>query len=177
MSSKVELLHTILKKLRSAEVAHLTVGDEAIDGRWLTIGRRRVINFGSCSYLGLETEPRLVEAAQKATARYGTAFSTSRAYLSAAPYTRLTELLSRIAGGYPIAIGSSTTLVHASALPVLARAGDTVVYDAQVHHSVQAVLPTLAAMGVRWRVGPPPAPRYRRGARGGQPRGADPLSV
>ena len=154
MSSKVELLHTILKKLRSAEVAHLTVGDDAIDGRWLTIGRRRVINFGSCSYLGLETEPRLVDAAQKATARYGTAFSTSRAYLSAAPYTRLTALLSQIAGGYPVAIGSSTTLVHASALPVLAHAGDTVVYDAQVHHSVQAVLPTLATLGVRCEVVP-----------------------
>jgi 7-keto-8-aminopelargonate synthetase-like enzyme len=149
MSNSVEFVHAIAKRLRAAEVAHLTVGDEAIDGRLIAIGRHRVVNFGSCSYLGLETDPRLVEAAQRATARYGTAFSSSRAYLSAAPYGRLTALLSEIAGGRPVALGSTTTLLHAAALPVLVAPGETVAYDAEVHHSVQAVLPTLAARGVR----------------------------
>jgi 7-keto-8-aminopelargonate synthetase-like enzyme len=149
MSSRVEFVHTILKKLRSEELVHQTVGDETLDGRWITLGGRRVVNFGSCSYLGLETDWRLIDGAQLATARYGTAFSTSRAYLSAPPYARLTALLSRIAGGRPVAVGSSTTLVHASALPVLVQGGDVVAYDAQVHHSVQAVLPTLEAHGAR----------------------------
>jgi 7-keto-8-aminopelargonate synthetase-like enzyme len=149
MSNKVEFVHAIAKRLRAAELAHLTIGDEVIDGRWITIGHRRVINFGSCSYLGLETDRRLVDAAQRATARYGTQFSSSRAYLSAAPYTRLAQLLSQIAGGRPVAIGSTTTLLHGAALPVLVNAGDTVAYDVQVHHSLQVVLPTLAAAGVR----------------------------
>jgi 7-keto-8-aminopelargonate synthetase-like enzyme len=147
--SKVEILHDVAKRLRRAEIAHLTVGDEALDGRLITLGRRRVVNFGSCSYLGLETDRRLVEAAQQATAKYGTAFSTSRAYLSAPPYTRLTALLSRIAGGRPVTVGSSTTLLHAAALPVIIRPGDTVAYDIEVHPSVQAVLPILTALGAR----------------------------
>src|SRR4029079_13965586 len=123
--------------------------DEAIDGRLITIGRRRVVNFGSCSYLGLETDRRLVEGAQQATAKYGTAFTSSRAYLSAPPYTRLTALLSGIAGQRRVAIGSSTTLLHAAALPVVIAPGDTVAYDAEVHPSIQAMLPTLAALGAR----------------------------
>jgi 7-keto-8-aminopelargonate synthetase-like enzyme len=147
--TKVEILHDIAKRLRRAEVTQLTVEDEAIDGRLITIGRRRVVNFGSCSYLGLETDRRLVEGAQQATAKYGTVFSTSRAYLSAPPYTRLTALLSQIAGGRPVAIGSSTTLLHAAALPVVVAPGDTVAYDAEVHPSIQAMLPTLAALGAR----------------------------
>ena len=50
------------------------------------------------------------------------------------------------------AFGSTTTLLHAAALPTVIEAEDTVVYDAQVHNSVQSVLPTLAALGARVRV-------------------------
>jgi 7-keto-8-aminopelargonate synthetase-like enzyme len=145
----VEILHDIARRLRLAEIAQLTAEDEPLDGRLLTLGRRRVVNFGSCSYLGLETDPRLVEAAQRATARYGTSFPTSRAYLSAPPYARLTALLAEIAGGRPVALGSSTALLHAAALPVVVAPGDTVAYDAEVHASVQSLLPTLAALGAR----------------------------
>ncbi len=38
---------------------HNDVEDAALDGRHVTIDGRRMVNFGSCSYLGLETHPAL----------------------------------------------------------------------------------------------------------------------
>ena len=176
MPTKVEILHDIAKRLRRAEVAHLTAEDEAIDGRLITIGRRRVVNFGSCSYLGLETDRRLVEGSQQATAKYGTAFSTSRAYLSAPPYTRLTALLSQLAGGRAVAIGSSTTLVHAAALPVVVARRR----HRRLRRRGAPQRPGGAAdadrAGRALRRGPAPGPGQRRGDRGSEPR-PDVLSV
>ena len=43
-----------------------------------TVGGRRVIMVGSNNYLGLTHDPRVVEAAQQATARFGTSCTGSR---------------------------------------------------------------------------------------------------
>jgi 7-keto-8-aminopelargonate synthetase-like enzyme len=137
------------KRLRAAGILHRITDDEPIDGRVVHIDGQKLVNFGSCSYLGLERDQRLLDGAHDAMAAFGTQFSSSRAYVSAAPYRELSALLSRIAGDRPIVIGSSTTLLHAAALPILIEAGDTVIYDVQVHSSVQSVLPTLAALGAR----------------------------
>ncbi len=120
---------------------------ERVEGRFIHIDGKKLVNFGSCSYLGLETDERLVAEAYRAMLDCGTQFSTSRAYVSAPLYEELQALLSRIVGDRPIAVGSTTTLLHAAALPTVIEAEDTVIYDAQVHNSVQSVLPTLAAHG------------------------------
>src|SRR5580704_4162563 len=52
-------------------LGHLTAEDEQLGGRLVTLRGRRQINFGSCSYLGLETDLRLKNAACDAVARYG----------------------------------------------------------------------------------------------------------
>jgi 7-keto-8-aminopelargonate synthetase-like enzyme len=107
-----------------------------------------VINFGSCSYLGLETDARLKTAACEAVLRYGVQFSSSRAYVSAPLYREFETLLSRMVGGLPVVLAPSTSLGHLSALPVLVGEGDAVLYDIQVHASVQGVLPELRLRGV-----------------------------
>jgi len=149
MARRVQTVHATAKTLRQAGIFHLTADPLPLDGRTLSFGGRSVINFGSCSYLGLETDPRLIEGAKRALSDYGTQFSTSRAYVSSAPYAELSEQLTLIAGTQALAIGSTTTLLHAAALPALIEPGDTVVFDEQVHHSVQSVLPTLAHLGAR----------------------------
>src|SRR5688572_7916867 len=62
---------------------HNVVEDDRLDGRLVTLGGRHVVNFGSCSYLGLETHPALRAGVIDAVERFGTQFSSSRAYLSA----------------------------------------------------------------------------------------------
>lgn len=70
--------HTSDKKISSSEVH--------IDGI-------KYLNFGSCSYLGLEHSRKLKEAVKNATEKFGTQFSTSRTYLSIGLYEELESSL------------------------------------------------------------------------------------
>jgi len=131
-------------------LAHLTAEDLQLGGRFVTLRGRRHVNFGSCSYLGLETDLRLKNGAIDALSRYGVQFASSRAYISCPPYTELEHLLSSIFEA-PLVVAQTTTLAHFAALPILIGKGDAVVFDQLVHNSVQSVLPTLAAAGAACR--------------------------
>jgi 7-keto-8-aminopelargonate synthetase-like enzyme len=62
---------------------HNVAEDDRLDGRTVTVQGRRLLNVGSCSYLGLETHPALAAAVTGAVERFGTQFSSSRAYVEA----------------------------------------------------------------------------------------------
>lgn len=122
--------------------------DDRFDGRSIVLDGQRVINFSSCSYLGLETDARLKTAACEAVLRFGVQFSSSRAYVSAPLYGELESLLSQMVEGAPVVLAPTTSLAHQSALPVLVGDRDAVLFDIQVHASVQAALPELRLRGV-----------------------------
>lgn len=138
----------------NAVLAHLTdIGaiqrvteDETLDGRCLTLDGERLVNFGSCSYLGLEAHPELKKGAIEATQAFGTQFSSSRSYISVTPYAELEELLEDVYGA-PVVIVPSTTLGHFSAFPLMVGEKDAVVMDQQVHASVQMASQLLVARG------------------------------
>jgi 7-keto-8-aminopelargonate synthetase-like enzyme len=134
----------------SRGVGYLTAEDDQLGGRFVTLRGERHINFGSCSYLGLETDLRLKNAACDAVARYGVQFASSRAYVSCPPYAELERLLAWMFDA-PLVVAQTTTLAHFAALPILVGKEDAVICDQLVHHSVQAVLPTLAAAGTLCR--------------------------
>ncbi|WP_428263912.1 aminotransferase class I/II-fold pyridoxal phosphate-dependent enzyme [Haliangium sp.] len=129
-------------------IAQLSTSDDRLDGRALTIGRQRVLNFGSCSYMGLETDARLVEAVKAAVDRFGSQFSSSRAYLSLGLYDVLEDKLEDIFER-PTIVGASTSLLHLAALPVLVQPGDAVILDQMVHASVQSAAQLLKARGIK----------------------------
>ena len=131
-------------------IAHLVAEDEQLGGRFVTLHNRRQVNFGSCSYVGLETDLRLKAAAIDAVSRYGVQFASSRAYVSCPPYAELERLLGALFDA-PLVVAQTTTLAHLAALPILVGKDDAVVCDQMVHNSVQAVLPTLAAAGTTCR--------------------------
>jgi 7-keto-8-aminopelargonate synthetase-like enzyme len=56
-------------------IFQVSVEDDILNGREVTINGRKVVSFGSCSYLGLETDDRLKHGAIDATLRYGTQYS------------------------------------------------------------------------------------------------------
>jgi 7-keto-8-aminopelargonate synthetase-like enzyme len=151
-----EVGRRIDSRLRSVDdavtdaIAHglscLIAEDELLAGRVVTLRGRRQVNFGSCSYLGLETDLRLKTAACDAVARYGVQFASSRAYVSCPPYAELERLLAAMFEA-PVVVAQTTTLAHFAALPILIAKDDAVVCDQLVHASVQAVLPTLQAAG------------------------------
>lgn len=124
-----------------------TVEDQQLDGRHVTIGGRRLKNFGSCSYLGLDLDQRLMAGAIDAISRYGVQFSSSRSYLSSPLYGRLEEQLQTIFN-QPAAVFNTTTLGHLSNLPIIVGDEDAVVMDVNVHSSVQLAVSLLKERGI-----------------------------
>jgi 7-keto-8-aminopelargonate synthetase-like enzyme len=146
LSERLRLVDHAFAEMRRRGLVHLNAEDERIDGRFVTLFGRRHLNFGSCSYVGLETDPRLKSAACEAVMRFGVQFASSRAYVSSPPYREFEELIETMFGA-PVVVAQTTSLAHIAALPVLVGPRDAVLCDQLVHSSVQAVLPTLQAAG------------------------------
>lgn len=153
-SERIAYMQATAAMLRARGLIHRTAEDQRFDGRTLYLDGEHVLNFASCSYLALETDERLKRGACDAIERYGVHFYSSRAYVSAPLYRQYEALLSQMAGGAPVVVTQTTTLGHTAALPVLIGERDAVLFDLQVHNSVQAVLPTLRALGVSCEVVP-----------------------
>jgi 7-keto-8-aminopelargonate synthetase-like enzyme len=111
-------------------------------GRHVTIGGAELLNFGSCSYLGLEQRPELIEGAVDAVRAFGTQFSFSRAYVESPLYTKLEHALAAITEGHPL-VAASTTLGHIAALPVLVGPKDHVIIDQFAHASIHTAVALL----------------------------------
>ncbi len=139
-ASRHERLLTLFERnVRASQqrgLSALREEDRNLDGAWLTIGGRRLVNFGSCAYMGLNTDPRLKAAAKDAIDRFGPVFSSSTVYTSVGLYTELEERLKRIFHAH-VVVPPTTTLGHLAALPVLIGEGDAVLVDSQAHSSVQ----------------------------------------
>ncbi|MEJ8561610.1 aminotransferase class I/II-fold pyridoxal phosphate-dependent enzyme [Yoonia sp. GPGPB17] len=120
--------------------------DTQLSGREITLRGRKLLNFASCSYLGLEMEPALIEGAVTATRAFGTQFSASRAFVSAPPYRHAEALLGNITGR-PTLLVPSTSLGHQAALPVLVGPNDLVLIDVQAHASLRVAAELLKGKG------------------------------
>ncbi|MDB5277293.1 MAG: 2-amino-3-ketobutyrate coenzyme ligase [Ferruginibacter sp.] len=128
-------------------ILHLYTGNQPFNGIRILLNGKPVLNFGSCSYLGLEFDPRIKEGAKKAIDDYGTQFSESRAYVSLGLYKELQTLLEHIFDAWCV-ITPTTTLGHIAAMPVLIEDTDAVILDQQVHNSVQTAVQLVKARGV-----------------------------
>jgi glycine C-acetyltransferase len=71
MSTKVQWIQDELDQLRQAGLYNRIRTLSSPQGAWLTVDEKRVLNFCSNNYLGLANHPRIVKAAQEATAQYG----------------------------------------------------------------------------------------------------------
>ncbi len=147
MASFYEILNEIVEEGKRKQLVHNFTDDHAITDANITINQESYVNFGSCSYLGLEQHPKLAEGVIDALQRYGTQFSTSRTYLSLGLYRDLEKELEHIFKK-PLIVSASTTLGHLSAIPVLIAPEDAVIIDMQVHSSVQLTTQLLRAQQI-----------------------------
>jgi len=131
----------------SLGIAQLKVENEEINGRTIRIKGREVVNFGSCSYLGLEKNREIIEGVVDAVRKYGSQFSSSRAYASVTLYTEAESLLEEMFER-PILLAPTVTLGHLSNIPVLVGDRDAVILDLQVHACVQTAAQLVKARGV-----------------------------
>lgn len=143
----INTLNQVMELGIKKSLIHRFTQDEVLNGRTVTIDGREMINFGSCSYLGLEQHPALIEGVIDATHRYGTQFSSSRTYASLGLYQELEQRLEQMFAR-PVLVTASTTLGHLATIPVIVDEKDAVVLDMQVHNSVQMAVQQLKAQGV-----------------------------
>jgi 7-keto-8-aminopelargonate synthetase-like enzyme len=148
IEQRLALLEEMLREGLDQGLILRTPDDEPLDGRTLGFAGAPAVNFASCSYLGLELDPRMRMAVCAAVMRYGTQFSSSRTYVQAPPYLEIEERLEQLFGS-PALMMPSTTLGHVATLPVIVGSRDLVVLDQQVHHSVQMAVNHVRAQGSR----------------------------
>lgn len=123
-----------------------SIDSQQIEGRQIHVHERELLAFASCSYLGLEHHPAIVDAVHDYVDRYGAQFSASRGYVSLGAHAQLERALDEIFDGYTL-LATTTTLAHQIALPVLATEQDAIVLDHQIHHSVHMASTLARAAG------------------------------
>ena len=128
-------------------VAFRRLENDKLDDATLTLDDRALLDFSTCSYLGLSRDSRLKDAAIDAVQRYGASYSSSPAYTALPLYDDLEDQLHRMTGG-AIALAQTTTLAHLAALPVLVGSDDLVWIDAQSHESLHLAMSVLRGNGV-----------------------------
>ena len=111
-------------------------------GRNVDMSGRDLLNFGSCSYLGLHLRRELKEGAASAIERYGTQFSISRIFQSCDLYAELESSLCEMTGGH-VLVTPTTTLAHQAALQSLVLDRDAVIIDQFAHASLHLAAEVL----------------------------------
>lgn len=149
-----EVINTIydsISKGANVGIGQLYTEDEFYDKTTITFGNKRHVNFGSYSYLGLEHDQRLKDAAIDAIERYGIQYPSSRTYVSSTLYAELEKLLGEIFEK-PVILATTTTLAHIAVMPIVVNERDVILMDQQVHTSVQFMVTHLQLQGIPFHV-------------------------
>ncbi len=142
--SLIKVLHEIGTTAEQRGLVHQFSEDEFLNGNTITIKGKQLINFGSCSYLGLEMDERLKEGAIDAIRRYGTQFSSSRSYVSCTNYREFQDLMEQLFGA-PILLATNSGNAHQVVMPIVMESDDCVIFDHQAHYSMKDVESKLIA--------------------------------
>ena len=139
----IETLNQIIEDGFQRKLVHnFTATQIEVPNSSVVVETTEMVNFGSCSYLGLEKHEDLKKGVVEAVTKYGTQFSSSRTYLSHGLYKELETLLAHIFKR-PLLVSASTTLGHLATIPVVVGKNDAVILDLQVHSSIQMTVQQL----------------------------------
>lgn len=130
-------VNEIISIAKERNVVHLYTDDNEINDSKIHIKgfSKSLINFGSCSYLGIENDKRLIEKGTQYLKKYGAQFSSSRTYVSLYPYQELEELIFKIFK-QPIILSPNSTLGHMATIPAIIEDNDLLIFDHQAHISM-----------------------------------------
>ncbi len=140
-------INKLMNKSKELGLIQLNIDNESFDGKHITVKGKEYVYFGSCSYMGLETDPRLKKASIEAIERFGTQFSCSRSSAQLGMYEELESMLSEIFGK-PTLLAATTSLGHLSVIPLIMGPGDAIIMDAQCHNSIKNAVQMVKPEGV-----------------------------
>ncbi len=125
------------------------VVDELGPDRSMTVGGHRVVNFGSDSFLGLDRDPRVIQALERGVRTWGTHNGASRAFASVRANAEAEDRLARWLGTEAVLIYPSVTLANVGAIPALMGRNDLLAVDAHAHDSIREGAKIAGANGAR----------------------------
>ncbi|MEM9920208.1 MAG: bifunctional aminotransferase class I/II-fold pyridoxal phosphate-dependent enzyme/GNAT family N-acetyltransferase [Bacteroidota bacterium] len=144
----IDMLNQIVEDGYRRKLVHnFTCTESPVPNSSIVVEDNEMVNFGSCSYLGLEKDPRLRNGVIDAVTKYGTQFSSSRLYLSVDLYSELERLMYQIFER-PAVVSASTTLGHLATIPIVVGKKDAVILDLQVHSSIQMTVQQLKVKNI-----------------------------
>ncbi|MGH7222486.1 MAG: aminotransferase class I/II-fold pyridoxal phosphate-dependent enzyme [Gemmataceae bacterium] len=117
--------------------------------RIIEVAGKKVVNFGSDSFLGLDQDPRVQDALRRGIRRWGTHNGASRAFSSVRANMVAEEKLAQWLGTEATLIYPSVTLANMGAIPGLLGRQDVLVVDEQAHNSIQEGAKIAKANGTR----------------------------
>ena len=117
--------------------------------RIMEVEGRTVVNFGSDSFLGLDQDPRVLEAIKSGVETWGAHNGASRAFSSVRANADAEDKLAAWLGTEATLIYPSVTLANMGAIPGLVGRQDLLVVDEQAHNSIQEGAKIAKANGVR----------------------------
>lgn len=142
----LKLVERNLRATIDGGMTRLRIENEIYDGVNIELGGRELVNFGSCAYSGLDTDPRTKAGAIEAVQRYGPVYSSSTIFASVPLYDELEDLLSEMLGANVIAM-ATTTLAHVAFFLVGFKPTDAILADIQVHATVHQAGDLLKVRG------------------------------
>jgi 7-keto-8-aminopelargonate synthetase-like enzyme len=125
------------------------VVDRMAPNRIIEVAGRKVVNFGSDSFLGLDQDPRVQDALRRGIRRWGTHNGASRAFSSIRANIEAEDKLAEWLGTEATLIYPSVTLANIGAIPGLVGRQDVLVVDEQAHNSIQEGAKIAKANGTR----------------------------
>ena len=149
------------RRFRDSHLKDLVVADMDDQRRFTVLGKR-VYNFGSDSFLGLDRDPRLQDAIIRGIKRWGTHNGASRAFYSVEANRLAEEKLAKWLDVEDTLIFPTVTLANMGLLPGLANKDDLLAVDRLAHSSVHegARSPTTTAR--TWKSSTPARRRCSR---------------
>jgi 7-keto-8-aminopelargonate synthetase-like enzyme len=144
--SQQEIAFKNVSKAKELGLIQVNVEKINSDGKSFVKNGKQIKYFTSCSYVGLENDIRLKNAAIEAMSNFGVQFSSSRAFLEIPLYSEVESLLTKIFER-PTLLAPTTSLGHMSLIPLVVGKNDLIVLDKQVHSSVQVASGLAKANG------------------------------
>ena len=123
--------------------------DEVGPGREMVVQGRRVINFGSDSFLGLDQDPRVQQAIELGLRKWGTHNGSSRAFASVRANVVAEQRLAEWLGVESTLIYPSVMLANLGAIPGLTGRQDAIALDEMAHSSMQEAAKIARANGTK----------------------------
>lgn len=139
ITKELEQINATFEYGRSLGIVRAVAKNDEYDGRNLMLEGKETVFFGNCSYMGLDQNQEIKDAAKNAIDKYGMYFSSSRTFVGLELFEQMEEKLEEMFEK-PVNVTTSTTFAHISNLPILIGKNDAIILDNYVHSSMQTAV-------------------------------------